>query len=41
MDVAELEGSEQAKRRFFGNLEFRVVANIQLGPSTPDPGEHS
>ncbi|MCX2978849.1 hypothetical protein [Candidatus Marimicrobium litorale] len=40
MDAAQLEGSEQAERRFFGNLEFRVVANIQLGPSTPTPGEH-
>ncbi len=37
MDVAALAGSEEAETRFFGNLEFRVVANIQLD-STPPPG---
>ncbi|NQX87299.1 MAG: hypothetical protein HRT77_01405 [Halioglobus sp.] len=40
MDRAELEGSDAAERRFFGNLEFRAVANIQLGSTPPSPGAH-
>jgi len=38
MDTAELAGSEEADRRFFGNLEFRVVANIQIDGQPPTPG---
>ncbi|NQX89747.1 MAG: hypothetical protein HRT77_13910 [Halioglobus sp.] len=38
MDVAELGSSEDATRRFFGNLEFRLAANIQLDSPPPPPG---
>ena len=40
MDIAELEGSEEAERRFFGNLEFRLVANIQIDSTPPPPGTY-
>jgi len=38
MDAAELEGSEEAERRFFGNLEFRLVAHVQFNFTPPPPG---
>lgn len=38
MDMAELEGAEDADRRFLGNLEFRLVANIQFDSPPPPPG---
>jgi len=40
MDTAVLAGSDEAPRRFFGNLEFREVANIQLGPGNLPTGDY-
>ena len=40
MDTAELAGSDEAPRRFFGNLEFREVANIQLEPGNLPTGDY-
>jgi hypothetical protein len=37
-DAGELSGSEEAERRFFGNLEFKLVAHVQFNFTPPPPG---
>lgn len=37
-DAGVLKGSEEAERRFFGNLEFRLVAHVQFNFTPPPPG---
>jgi hypothetical protein len=37
-DAGELNGSEEAEQRFFGNLEFRLVAHVQYDFTPPPPG---
>ncbi len=39
MDAGQLHGREDAERRFFGNLEFRLVAHVQHNFTPPPPGE--
>jgi len=39
MDAGLLHGREDAERRFFGNLEFRLVAHVQYNFTPPPPGE--